>query len=161
MSHDGGKPGVRRPAAHAAAAAIRWSPGARPSPGDGPSLLHGHGREFRTTGQLQRQRGFTWHQGFIADHTRGWFGGMADLVVDTNPASPNYGVLYLAYNWPKDAARGDGLHVVASGDYGHTFAETEVPELAGPTGYGDYWRIGYKLATAPDGSPMSRATSST
>ena len=46
----------------------------------------------------------------------------------------------------------DGLHVVASGDYGHTFGETEIPKLAGPAGYGDAWRIGYKLATAPDGS---------
>jgi len=73
-------------------------------------------------------------------------------VIDTNKASPNYGVVYLAYNWPKDAAHGDGLRVVASGDYGHTFGETEVPQLAAPSGYPDYWRIGYKLAVAPDGS---------
>ena len=61
-------------------------------------------------------------------------------------------MVYLAYNWPKDPTRGDGLHVVASGDYGHTFAETEIPKLPAPSGYPDAWRIGYKLATAPDGS---------
>ena len=44
------------------------------------------------------------------------------------------------------------MHVVASGDYGHTFADTEIPKLTPPAGYGDAWRIGYKLATAPDGS---------
>ena len=96
--------------------------------------------------------GLTWHLGFIANRTRGWSIGMEDMVVDTNPASPNYGTLYLAYNWPKDPARGDGMHVIASGDYGHTYADTEIPKLAAPAGYGDAWRIGYKLATAPDGS---------
>src|SRR5512144_2159944 len=50
--------------------------------------------------------GRTWRLGFVANHTRGWFGGYEDLVVDTNPASPNFGALYLACNWPKDRARG-------------------------------------------------------
>ncbi|HEY4752033.1 MAG TPA: sialidase family protein, partial [Candidatus Limnocylindrales bacterium] len=96
--------------------------------------------------------GLSWHLDYVANHTRGWFGGIEDLVVDTNRASPNYGAVYLAYNWPKDPLRGTGEHVIASGDYGRTWAETEIPKLTPPAGYGDAWRISYRLATAPDGS---------
>ena len=132
---------------------VAWGPGPR----RGKARLYytamgGPAPNYHFVVSYSDNEGRTWHQGFIANHTRGWSIGIEDLVVDTNPASPNYGTLYLAYNWPKNPAKGDGLHVVASGDYGHTFAETEIPKLPGPEGYGDAWRIGYKLATAPDGS---------
>ena len=155
ISHDGGatwRTAAGHPRGGGSHPIVAWGPGPRPGKArlyytamGGPSPYH-----FEVS--YSDNEGLTWHFGFIANHTRGWSIGMADMVVDTNPASPNYGTLYLAYNWPKDPARGDGLHVIASGDYGHTFAEVEVPKLAGPAGYGDAWRIGYKLATAPDGS---------
>ncbi len=47
-------------------------------------------------------------------------------------------------------------------NYGHTATPTrKIPsKLPGPSGYPDAWRIGYKLATAPDGDrPTWRATS--
>ncbi|HLO35699.1 MAG TPA: sialidase family protein, partial [Candidatus Deferrimicrobium sp.] len=156
ISHDGGKTWrttASRPRGGGSHPMVAWGPGPRAgSPRLYYAAMGGSTGAYHWIVSYSDNEGLTWHQGFVADHTRGWFGGMADMVVDTNPASPNYGVLYLAYNWPKDAAHGDGLRVVASGDYGRTFAETEVPQLRGPTGYGDYWRIGYKLATAPDGS---------
>ena len=132
---------------------VAWGPGPR----RGTARLYytamgGPAPNYHFVVSYSNNEGRTWHLGFIADHTRGWSIGIEDMVVDTNPASPNYGTLYLAYNWPKDPDEGDGLHVVASGDYGRTFAETEIPKLPGPDGYGDAWRIGYKLATAPDGS---------
>jgi hypothetical protein len=132
---------------------VAWGPG----PKRGRARLYytamgGNPDDYHFEVSYSDDEGRTWHLAYVADRTRGWFGGMEDMVVDTNRASPNYGTLYLAYNWPKDPARGDGLHVIASGDYGRTFAETEVPKLPGPPGFGDAWRIGYKLATAPDGS---------
>ena len=156
ISHDGGvtwRTTATRPRGGGSHPMVAWGPGPRA----GSARLYyaamgGSAGNYHWIVSYTDNEGVTWRQGFIADHTRGWFGGMADLVVDTNRASPNYGVLYLAYNWPKDLARGDGLRVVVSSDYGRSEVETEIPQLPGPTGYGDYWRIGYKLATAPDGA---------
>ena len=155
ISHDGGatwRTAVGHPRGGGSHPMIAWGPG--PQPGRARLYYAAMGGPFPYHFEVSYSdnEGLTWHFGFIADHTRGWSIGMGDMVVDTNPASPNYGTLYLAYNWPRDKARGDGLHVVASGDHGHTYAETEIPKLAGPTGYGDAWRIGYRLTTAPDGS---------
>jgi hypothetical protein len=155
ISHDGGKT-WRTVAGHPLGGGshpmLAWGPG----PTAGRARLYytamGGPYPWHFEVSYSDNEGATWHLGFIANHTRGWSIGIEDMVVDTNPRSPNYGTLYLAYNWPKDLARGDGLHVIASGDYGHTFADTEVPKLTAPAGYGDAWRIGYKLATAPDGS---------
>ena len=132
---------------------VAWGPGPR----QGRARLYytamgGPAPNYHFIVSYSDNEGRTWHQGFIANTTRGWHIGIEDLVVDNDRSSPNYGTVYLAYNWPKDPDRGDGLHVVASGDYGHTFGETEIPKLAPPAGYPDAWRIGYKLATAPDGS---------
>jgi hypothetical protein len=155
ISHDGGKTwhtAAGHPRGGGSHPMVAWGPG----PQSGKARLYyaamGGPYPWHFEVSYSDNEGRTWHLGFIANHTRGWSIGIEDLVVDTNPASPNYGVLYLAYNWPKDPARGDGLHVVASGDYGHTYADTEVPKLRAPSGYGDAWRIGYKLTTAPDGS---------
>ncbi|MEW6223156.1 MAG: sialidase family protein [Chloroflexota bacterium] len=156
ISHDGGRTwrtATGRPRGGGSHPMLAWGPGPRA----GTARLYytamgGEPGNYHFVVSYSDNEGRTWRQGFVADNTRGWFGGYEDLVVDTNPASPNYGTLYLAYNWPKDRARGTGLRVVASGDYGRTFAEAEVPKLAPPAGYGDAWRIGYKLATAPDGS---------
>ncbi len=155
ISHDGGatwRTAIGHPRGGGSHPLVAWGPG--PQAGKARLYYAAMGGPFPYHFEVSYSdnEGLTWHFGFIADHTRGWSIGMGDMVVDTNPASPNYGTLYLAYNWPRDTARGDGMHVVASGDHGHTYAETEIPKLPGPSGYGDAWRIGYKLATAPDGS---------
>ena len=131
---------------------VAWGPGPRPGTARLYYTAMGGPYPYHFEVSYSDNEGRTWHLGFTANHTRGWAIGIEDMVIDTNPASPNYGTLYLAYNWPKDPARGDGMHVVASGDYGHTFADTEIPKLSAPSGYPDAWRIGYKLTTAPDGS---------
>ena len=156
ISHDGGKTwrtAAGHPRGGGSHPMVAWGPGPRA----GTARLYyaamgGPAPNYHFELSYSNNEGRTWHLGFVANHTRGWSIGMGDLAVDTNPASPNYGTVYLAYNWPKDPTRGDGFHVVASGDYGRTFADTEIPKLAAPAGYGDAWRIGYKLATAPDGS---------
>ena len=156
ISHDGGKTwttAAGRPRGGGSHPMVAWGPGPR----RGKARLYytamgGPAPNYHFVVSYSDNEGRTWRQGFIANTTRGWSIGIEDLVVDTNPDSPNYGTLYLAYNWPKNPTKGDGLHVVASGDYGRTFAETEIPKLPGPKGYGDAWRIGYKLSTAPDGS---------
>lgn len=156
ISRDGGKTWkatASRPRGGGSHPMVAWGPG----PSRGKARLYytamgGSAGNYHWVVSYSDNEGFTWHQAYVADHTRGWFGGIADMVIDTNPASPNYGTLYLTYNWPKDPARGTGMHVIASGDYGRTWAETEIPKLSAPRGYGDAWRICYKLATAPDGS---------
>jgi hypothetical protein len=137
ISHDGGKTwhtAAGHPRGGGSHPMVAWGPG----PQSGKARLYyaamGGPYPWHFEVSYSDNEGRTWHLGFIANHTRGWSIGIEDLVVDTNPASPNYGVLYLAYNWPKDPARGDGLHVVASGDYGHTYADTEVPKLRAPSG---------------------------
>ena len=156
ISHDGGKTwrtAAGHPRGGGSHPMVAWGPGPR----KGTARLYyaamgGPAPDYHFELSYSNNEGRTWHLGFVANHTRGWSIGMGDLAVDTNPASPNYGTVYLAYNWPKNPTRGDGFHVVASGDYGHTFADTEIPKLTPPAGYGDAWRIGYELATAPDGS---------
>ncbi len=156
ISHDGGRTWVTR-SAHLYGGGshpmVAWGPGPRA----GTARLYytamgGVPNDYHFEVSHSDNEGVTWHLDYVANHTRGWFGGIADLVVDTNKASPNYGAVYLAYNWPKDPLRGTGMHVSASGDYGRTWAETEIPKLTAPSGYGDAFRIAYKLTTAPDGS---------
>ena len=96
--------------------------------------------------------GATWSAPYVSTGTRPWFGGYPDMAVDTNPDSPNYGVVYVAYNWLRDPATGTGMHVIASADFGRTWRAIEVPPVAAPRGYGDTWRIGYRVRPAPDGS---------
>jgi hypothetical protein len=156
ISHDGGRTWSSR-SAHLYGGGshpmVAWGPGPRP----GSTRLYytamgGSPNNYHFEVSHSDNEGQSWHLDYVADNTRGWFGGIADLMVDANKASPNYGAVYLAYNWPKDPARGTGLRVAASGDYGRHWAETEIPKLTPPRGYGDAFRISYKLATAPDGA---------
>ena len=132
---------------------VAWGPG--PTRGSARlwyTAMVGDPNNYHFGVSYSDNEGATWHLSYIADNTRGWFGGMEDITVDTNLASPNYGAIYLAYNWPKDPNGGDGLRVIASRNFGRTWSETEIPKVTPPTGYGDAWRIGYKLTTAPDGA---------
>ena len=156
ISHDGGKTwrtATGRPLGGGSHPMLAWGPGPRA----GSTRLYytamgGTPNNYHFEVSHSDNEGATWHLDMVANHTRGWFGGIEDFLVDTNRASPNYGVVYLAYEWLKDPLRGTGEHVMASGDYGRTWAETEIPKLSAPAGYPDAFRIGYKLATAPDGS---------
>jgi len=132
---------------------VAWGPG--PTRGSARlwyTAMVGDPNNYHFGVSYSDNEGTTWHLSYIADNTRGWFGGMEDITVDTNLASPNFGAIYLAYNWPKDPNGGDGLRVIASRNFGRTWSETEIPKVTPPTGYGDAWRIGYKLTTAPDGA---------
>ena len=165
ISHDGGRTWrtvAGRPRGGGSHPMVAWGPGPR----HGTARLYytamgGPAPNYHFIVSYSDNEGRTWHQGFIADSTRGWSIGIEDLVVDTNSASPNYGVVYLAYNWPKDPDGGDGLHVVASGDYGRTFAETEIPKVPAPGAIPTPGASGTSSRPRPTGRPSSRATSST
>jgi hypothetical protein len=88
---------------------------------------------------------------YVERRTPPWIGGFPDITVDTNPASPNFGVAYVVYNWLADAKAGPGLAVLASADGGKSWQMTQVPAV-GKRGYPAAWRIGYRVRTAPDGS---------
>lgn len=75
-----------------------------------------------------------------------------DIATDRDPDSPNFGAVYVAYNWLGGHARGPGFRLLASADFGRTWRSTEIPPAPSPRGFGDWWRIGYRLRTAPDGA---------
>jgi len=95
--------------------------------------------------------GKTWAPLYVERRTPPWIGGYPDITVDCNPASPNFGVVYVAYNWLADAAAGPGLAVLASADKGRSWQIVQVPRV-GLSGYHAAWRIDYRVRTAPDGS---------
>lgn len=77
-------------------------------------------------------------------------GGYPDITVDRDPASPNHGVVYAAINWFPHGHE-PHLRVVASRDLGRTWTGAEVPPLPAPARAPFAYRIGYRLAAAPDG----------
>ena len=106
ISHDGGRTwrtAAGHPRGGGSHPMVAWGPGPRA----GKARLYyaamgGPAPNYHFELSYSNNEGRTWHLGFVANHTRGWSIGMGDLAVDTNPASPNYGTVYLAYNWPKD-----------------------------------------------------------
>ena len=97
--------------------------------------------------------GRTWSRLYVERRTRPWIGGFPEITVDRNPASPGYGSVYVVYNWLADRATGPGMRVIASSDFGRSWRATvEVPPASRPAGCPAAWRIGYRAATAPDGS---------
>jgi hypothetical protein len=78
-------------------------------------------------------------------------GGYPDITVDTDPRSPNFGVVYAAINW-FPSGQEPHLRVVASRDFGQTWTGVEVPPLKGRAGFPFAYRIGYRMTTGPDGS---------
>ena len=156
ISRDGGRTwwtAAGRPRGGGSHPMVAWGPG--PKPGSARlyyTAMTGQPDNYHFAVSTSDDEGRTWRLRYIADNTRGWFGGIEDITIDLDPDSPSYGAIYLAYNWPKDPQRGTGLHVIASRTFGRTWTETEVPKLSAPTGYPDAWRIAYKLTAAPDGS---------
>jgi hypothetical protein len=95
--------------------------------------------------------GATWSKLYVERRTPPWVGGFPDVTVDRNPLSPNYGVVYVAYNWLASARRGPGLGLLASPDFGRTWRTLEIRAAPAPRGFGDAWRIAYRVRTAPSG----------
>ena len=155
ISHDGGitwRTVRTSPAGGGYHLMVAWGPGPVP----GRSRLYfanmtGSGGGVRLMTRYSDNEGVSWSPPRVQSDTPAWVGGTPDLTVDNNPASPNYGVVYATYNWPRSATRGPGLHIIASGDYGRTFHAVEVPALATAVGYPVGDRIGYRLRAAPDG----------
>jgi hypothetical protein len=164
ISHDGGltwRSTKRSPSAGSGRgvslhASIAWGPG----PSAGSSRLYwanmttpgcGDGR-FSPSTAYSDDEGATWSRLRVERETPPWVGGMPEVAVDRNPASPNFGMVYVGYNWLAPGAHGPGFHLLASADFGATWSSTEIAPAAGPRGYGDWWRIGYRLRPAPDGA---------
>ncbi len=163
ISHDGGRTwrsAKRSPAAGSGRgiglhAAIAWGPG--PS---GRSRLYWAnmtspgctGSQFSLSTAYSDDEGATWSKLRVERRTRPWVGGFPEIAVDRDPASPNYGVVYVGYNWLPAGARGPGFRLLASADFGKSWNAANVAPAPSPRKYGDFWRIAYRLRPAPDGS---------
>jgi hypothetical protein len=78
--------------------------------------------------------GATWSRLYVERRTPAWVGGFPEITVDRDPASPNYGAVYVVYNWLASRSRGPGMRVIASGDHGRTWHATiEIPPARRPT----------------------------
>jgi hypothetical protein len=95
--------------------------------------------------------GATWSSLHVERSTPQWVGGFPEIAVDRDAGSPNYGAVYVGYNW-SGSGRGPGFRLLASADFGRTWRGTEIAPASGPRGYQDWWRIGYRLRPASDGS---------
>ena len=96
----------------------------------------GDGR-FSPSTAYSDDEGATWSKLRVERETPPWVGGMPEVAVDRNPASPDFGTVYVGYNWLAPGAHGPGFHLLASADFGATWAPTEIAPAAGPRGYGD------------------------
>lgn len=97
--------------------------------------------------------GATWSKLYVERRTTTWIGGFPDVTADRDPASPNFGAVYVAYNWPKSQTAGPGMRLIASADFGRTWhATVEIPPAPRAAGCAASWRIAYRVRTAPDGS---------
>ena len=163
ISHDGGRTwrSTRRTPATGSRrgmslhAAIAWGPG----PSGGSRLYWtnmttpgcGDPRFFLTT-SYSDDEGATWSKLHVERRTRPWVGGFPEIAVDRDPASPGYGTVYVGYNWLPRGARGPGFRLLASADHGRSWTATNIAPARSPSGFRDWWRIGYRLRPAPDGS---------
>ncbi len=162
ISHDGGRtwrstkrhPGAGSGRGMGLHAAIAWGP--RP---DGGSRLYfanmtmaGCSGGLSLSTSYSDDEGATWSALRVERRTPPWVGGFPDLAVDRNPTSPNYGAVYVGYNWLPPGGSAPGFHLLASSDFGRTWHATEIPVAARPDGYPESWRIAYRVRAAPDGS---------
>lgn len=142
----------RSPGLHAS---IAWGPG--PAAGSARLYWADTTAGGRTGGHLlsvawSDDEGRTWSRLHVERRTPPWIGGFPDITVDRHPASPNYGAVYVVYNWPASATRGPGLRLLASPDFGRSWLPLEIPAAAPPAGFPAAWRIDYRVRAAPDGS---------
>ena len=129
-------------------AVLAWGPNGRlwaadaVGVGKGVSLAVSHSDNF----------GKNWSKSYIERFTPPWVGCYPAIAVDNWPGSPNFGTVYLAYNWLA-GKYGPGVSLMASHD-GSTWVHTEVPVASGLAGYPYSWRLGYRIKAAPDGTAV-------
>lgn len=124
---------------------IAWGPGGRLWAGNAAGVTGSLSMSVTHSDDL----GETWSTPFIEHFTPPWVGCFPTLAVDDWPASPNFGTVYVAYNWLPNQY-GPGVSVMASRD-GKTWVHTEVP-IETSRDYPYAWRFGYRIAAAPDGT---------
>jgi hypothetical protein len=127
-------------------AVVAWGPGSRLWAGDAMGLGVGVLMSVTHSDDL----GKTWSRPYIEHFNPPWIGCFPSLTVDNWPGSPNFGTVYVAYNWLA-SQYGPGVSVMASRD-GSTWAHSEVPLDPASPGYPYSWRIGYRIEAAPDGT---------
>jgi hypothetical protein len=93
--------------------------------------------------------GKSWTRPYIQKFTKPWLGCFPSMTVDDWPNSPNFGTVYIAYNWLPNNY-GPAVAIMASRD-GTNWVHAEVP-VEGLAGYPYSWRIGYRIKAAPDGT---------
>ncbi|HEX7592300.1 MAG TPA: hypothetical protein VF375_10150 [Candidatus Limnocylindrales bacterium] len=124
---------------------VAWGPNSRLWAGDaigvtgGVAMSTSHSDDF----------GAHWSAPVVQRFTKPWSGCFPAIAVDTWPESPNFGAVYVSYNWLPNSY-GPGVAVMASRD-GSNWAHTEVALSTLPK-YPYGWRIGYRIKAAPDGT---------
>ncbi|MGZ6266433.1 MAG: hypothetical protein ACXWN4_05965, partial [Candidatus Limnocylindrales bacterium] len=131
-------------------AVVAWGPG----PTSGSSRLWAANAISVTGGVAlsvthSDNAGASWSARYTQKFTRPWVGCYPSIAVDNSPSSPNFGAVYLAYNW-LPSPMGVGISVIATRD-GTNWVHTEIPAVGQP-GYPYTWRFGDRVAVGPDGS---------
>jgi hypothetical protein len=162
ISHDGGRswrqtastPGAVTRRGMGLHAALAWGPG----PGGRARLYWANmttpgcgDPRFSLTTSFSDDEGRTWSRPRVERGTPPWVGGFPEIAVDRDPASPNHGVVYVAYNWVGRGG-GPGFRLLASRDFGLTWRRAEIPPARLVAGTRVWWRIAYRLRPAADGS---------
>ena len=81
---------------------------------------------FSLSTTFSDDEGATWSKLRVERRTPPWVGGFPEIAVDRDPASPDYGTVYVGYNWLARGARGPGFRLLASADFGRTWSSTEI-----------------------------------
>ncbi len=131
-------------------AVIAWGPGPKP----GSSRLWVADAVGVTGGvalsvTYSDNEGASWAPVYIQNFTQPWVGCYPAIAVDNSPASPNFGAVYLAYNW-RPSYIGTAIVVIATRDGTH-WVHADVTPI-GLNGYPSTWTFGNRVAVAPDGS---------
>lgn len=129
-------------------AVVAWGPGSRLWAGNAVSS----GAGVRMSVTFSDDLGKTWSKPFVERFTPPWGGCFPEITVDNWPASPNFGTVYVTYNWLA-SEHGPGVSVMASRD-GSKWIHAEVPLDAAMPRYPYSWRFGYRVQAAPDGTAI-------
>lgn len=155
ISRDGGltwRSTTSRPGGGGVHIVVAWGPGPRGRARLYVANMTGATGNLRLGITWSDDEGARWSPMKVQGDVPGWVGGTPDIITDNDPASPNHGTVYAAWNWPRSRAAGPGLRVIASSDYGSTWHGVEVPALPRTAGFPAASRIGYRLAAAGDGA---------
>jgi hypothetical protein len=139
-------------------AVLAWGPG--PDPGSSRlwavnaiGVTGGLALSVTTSDDLGR----TWSKPYVSRSTPPWVGCFPTIAVDNSPASPDFGTVYVAYNWLAVAPTGGAYVSFYEGDMAAWSAANMwnigKPSNTGRAGYAistiDYSASGILSATAP------------